>query len=527
MRKPRLIYTLVVLLCAMQPSRQLMAQTASLPAITLEELVLPDMPGLQSFAFGTYDDYWVLMGGRTDGLHDHRPPFSFPESGENTFIYVVAPGTGEVWQAAIADLPDNLREQLGATNMEFCQVDTQLYLAGGYGYSTATADHITFPLFTRIHLPGLVNAVINGLPVEPHMTQITDERFAVTGGHMGYMDGTFVLAMGQRFDGRYNPHNGPSFVQEYTNALHYFTLAGGDALEIAGFSSVEDTAILHRRDYNMLPQIAADGSHYFTGFSGVFRYDADLPWLDAVHFGLDWLTHDTAFTQLLNQYHTASVAMYRAAPYAMQTVFFGGIGQYYFESGTLFMDELVPFTDNISCIQTTSTGTEELNLEKSMPGLLGASAEFIPASDAPFDEQGILLLDELPATATLIGYVVGGIESDSRNIFMLTGSSWASQRIFKVYVQANAPVGIPSSGDGSTGLLIQPNPAGNTVECTWQGDANRAIACSLFDLSGNLLDTWSFTGTYTATLPATITPGIKVLRCSDGLEERVRLLAIH
>jgi hypothetical protein len=125
------------------------------------------------------------------------------------------------------------------------------------------------------------------------------------------------------------------------------------------------------------------------------------------------------------------------------------------------------------------------------------------------------------------GPVVGGIESDSRNIFMLTGSSWASQRIFKVYVQANAPVGIPSSGDGSTGLLIQPNPAGNTVECTWQGDANRAIACSLFDLSGNLLDTWSFTGSYTATLPATITPGIKVLRCSDGLEERVRLLAIH
>ena len=503
------------------------AQTSSLPVVTLEELVLPGMPGLQSFAYGIHDDYWVLLGGRTDGLHDHRPPFSFPEEGENSFIYVVSPTTGEIWEAAIEGLPDDLREQLGATNMEFCQVDTQLFLVGGYGYSSAAADHVTFPNLMRVHLPGLVDAVINGLPVAPHMTQIADERFAVTGGHLGYMDGTFVLAMGQRFDGRYNPHNGPSFVQQYTNALHYFTLSADITPEVTSFVSITDTAILHRRDYNMLPQIAADGSHFFTGFSGVFRYDADLPWLDAVHFGADWVEHDTAFTQLLNQYHSASVAMYRSTPYTMQTVFFGGIGQYYYEGGTLYMDELVPFTSNISCMQTTADGTEEFYLDTDMPALLGASAEFIPAGDAPFDEQGVLLMDELPATTTLIGYVVGGIESDSRNIFMLTGSSWASPRIFKVYMQANGPLSIPDAGDGASGLLIQPNPAGNTVQLTWEGNTTGEVECSLLDVAGNLLDTWTFRGSYTAQLPDNISPGIKVLRCSNGVEERIRLLAVH
>ena len=38
-------------------------------------------------------------------------------------------------------------------------------------------------------------------------------------------------------------------------------------------------------------------------------------------------------TQLLNQYHTASLPVYAEDPYAMHTLFFGGIGLYYYEGG--------------------------------------------------------------------------------------------------------------------------------------------------------------------------------------------------
>ena len=38
-------------------------------AINIEEITYEDWPGLHSFAFGEWDDYWVFIGGRLNGLH--------------------------------------------------------------------------------------------------------------------------------------------------------------------------------------------------------------------------------------------------------------------------------------------------------------------------------------------------------------------------------------------------------------------------------------------------------------------------
>ena len=59
--------------------------------LVLEEVTVPGMPALQSFAWGQHDGQWFLIGGRTDGLHRRQPPFAFLATGNNLSAYVVDP----------------------------------------------------------------------------------------------------------------------------------------------------------------------------------------------------------------------------------------------------------------------------------------------------------------------------------------------------------------------------------------------------------------------------------------------------
>ncbi len=80
------------------------------------------MPGLQSFVWGkTPSGYWVLIGGRTDGLHRRQPNWSFLASGNNTTIYMIYSEEGAIWQRPLSQLSTSLNEQLQSTNMEFYQ----------------------------------------------------------------------------------------------------------------------------------------------------------------------------------------------------------------------------------------------------------------------------------------------------------------------------------------------------------------------------------------------------------------------
>jgi len=146
-------------------------------------------------------------------------------------------------------LPLALREQLQSTNMEFIQNDTLLYLFGGYGYSEQAQDHITFPYLTKVNLPLLKNALNNNLPIAGAFSQTTDERLAVTGGRAGKIGNRYFIYGGHRFEGRYNPMNGPSFVQTYTNALRSFEIQHiGAYLQLVDYIDQIDTAKFHRRD---------------------------------------------------------------------------------------------------------------------------------------------------------------------------------------------------------------------------------------------------------------------------------------
>lgn len=191
-------------------------------------------------------------------------------------------------------------------------------------------------------------------------------------------------------------------------------------------------------------------------------------------------------TQLLNQYHTASLPIYAEDPYAMHTLFFGGIGLYYYEGGNLYIDSLVPFTSNISRMTTTGGDFSEYLMEASMPGWLGASAEFIPLETEGWYADGILQLDQLPYENNHVGYIVGGIESEFRNIFMLTGTSWASTKVFRVMLNRTGTM-VGTSETAQRDLKIYPNPAENFVVIEWA--AQQEASYMLVNSNGDTLQT--------------------------------------
>jgi hypothetical protein len=196
--------------------------------LVLEEVTVPGMPALQSFAWGQHDGQWFIIGGRTDGLHRRQPPFAFLATGNNLSAYVVDPVTQQVWSAPISTLPQSLEEQLQSTNMEFEQRDSTLYCAGGYGYSPTALDHITYPEPHRDR-PGRGD--------ERHPQRTTHRTFlpaahrSAHGGH-GWPD---ALARRSLLPGRWatfhrpvqsdgSRFQGPGFIQEYTNAVRRFAI---------------------------------------------------------------------------------------------------------------------------------------------------------------------------------------------------------------------------------------------------------------------------------------------------------------
>lgn len=435
------LHVTLLLVCVAIMSVTSLSSTAQpqIPEVIIRPKQITGLQGLQAYAFGTYNGKWVLIGGRTDGLHLRQASSSFSATGNNQQIYVVDPVANQVWTASVTSLPTNLKEQLQSTNMQFAQVDTILYLTGGYGYSASNNNHITYPYITSVHLPSLVNAIQNGTGISASFLQLNHSFMAVTGGRMGYMNGTFYLAGGNKFDGRYNPMGGPSYTQVYTNAVRKFRVSeSGSTIVVSDTASYRDALQLHRRDYNMLPQVYPDGRLGYTMFSGVFQPTVDLPYLNCVEFDDAGFTPNNSFSQYLNHYHCATVPLYDENNNQMHSFFFGGISQYYVSTGgTVVSDNNVPFVNTIACVTRTNDSVlTETKLDITMPSLLGASSEFILAHNIPVYGNEVINYSQLQSDTNLIGYIYGGIASSAANIFTTnTGTqSGATSNVYEVLI---------------------------------------------------------------------------------------------
>ncbi len=409
--------------------------------IALEPLEIKGMPGMQSFAFGQHGDEWLLVGGRVDGMHRRQPFAAFDSAGHNYQLVVVSPTRSMVWTAGMGDLPISIQEQLSATNPEFFQDGNTLYVIGGYGYSPSLGDHKTYEFLTAIDITGAIQAIQTGGKLAPYFRQISDPKFAVAGGQLAKIQDTFYLIGGHNFGGRYNPmgpDRGPGFVQHYNHYPRTFQIdEKATALEVTFGESVADSVLLHRRDYNLLPQILPDGRQGLMAYSGVFQYKADIPYLNCLLFDERGYAPVAGFQQHYQQYHCAKLPLFSKATREMHALFLGGISEYYDSAGMHVLDCNVPFVKTIARVTRDASGQmREYKLPVEMPAYLGASAEFIPIAALPQYPNGVIKLDDLPAEKTLIGYVVGGIHSSDDNIFWVNEGehSSASTQLFKVFL---------------------------------------------------------------------------------------------
>jgi len=150
--------------------------------IKIEPFSIPGIPGIQSFAYGTNEGKWLILGGRLDGLHRRQPFASFDIPGHNKEIWVVEPVLKQTWSVSLSTLSPALQDQLSSTNMEFHQEGNFLYVIGGYGFSDVSGTRVTYDKLTAINVPGLMNAIVSGLPIASFFRQITHPDFAVTEG---------------------------------------------------------------------------------------------------------------------------------------------------------------------------------------------------------------------------------------------------------------------------------------------------------------------------------------------------------
>ena len=474
-------------------SSQIFAQTGNFPfEILLKADSISGFNGLHSFAWGQHNGKVLLVGGRQDGIHARQPFNAFPASQNNQQLQVLDLATKQSWSRSLAELSVPLQEQLQSTNMNFYQDGNTLILTGGYAYSNSANDHITFPYLTCIDLSGLIQAIIDNQALAPFFKQIQDERFAVTGGNLGKMGTQYYLVGGHRFDGRYNPMNNPTFVQTYVDGLKKFELTPtGQPLAVLNYQMITDQVNLHRRDYNLLPHIYPDGSLGYLLSSGVFQINADLPFLYPVEIKTSGHTAVNGFSQYLSNYHSSKFSAYDSSSGTMHHIFLGGLSQYYYQNGSLVNDPNVPFVKTISRLAQGPDGAyHEYVLSNEMPGLLGASAEFIAQENLPFYAGEILDLAALTQDSIRVGHIVGGIKSTQLNPFTVNNTSSTSSNavVYEVWLKRTGTsaievLPIPSASN----VTLFPNPAKDIAYLDFELEQKANVECFILDANGRLV----------------------------------------
>ncbi|NBP82002.1 fibronectin type III domain-containing protein, partial [bacterium] len=181
------------------------------------------LPTLQSFAKATYDGEWVMLAGRTNGLHNFTADGikNFPPKYQNSDVWVVDPATQQVWSRSLTDASSGLSQtqidSLSATNTLWQQDGDTLFVAGGYVYDSTTNNFTTYNALTALDLPSVVrwvkgedatlgaNAILQVAGDEATDGSYEGGFFQATGGGLHQLEDRFFLVFGQNFEGPYIP----------------------------------------------------------------------------------------------------------------------------------------------------------------------------------------------------------------------------------------------------------------------------------------------------------------------------------
>jgi hypothetical protein len=431
-----------------------------------------DLPTLHSYAAGLYDGKWVLLAGKTNGLHgfDTTGPNGFLPEAQNRDVWVIDPGNKQSWHRSLEGAAGGLTaaelNSLTPTNNQFYQRGDRLYMTGGYGVQATLGDGTpvngTFDRLSAIDLPGIVDWVMTGSGVaKDHIRQIASPSFRVTGGAMHEMDGRTHIVFGQDFSGNYNPNKNGT----YTNQVRSFDIVDdGTTLTIANASSTTPDPNFRRRDLNVFPVMRPSGggapdegllvlSGVFTPTFGAWTVPVEI---DAAGTpSMDDPSLPGTFKQGFNGYHSAKFGLFSETRGEMHEVLLGGISLQYLNSQTMQVetDNGLPFINDITSVVIDPAGNYRQHWIGEFPAIndlegnrlrFGSSAEFFLADGIETFQNGVIKLDELTQPTTL-GYIFGGIVANGPHTRggNPPAASAASNAIFKViYLPVPEPSGL-------------------------------------------------------------------------------------
>jgi hypothetical protein len=427
--------------------------------LQLYDFGMASFPTLHSYALGSHGGKWVLVGGRTNGLHSLTAGGmnAFPPAFQNRDIWVIDPVSRQAWSKSLqepsAGLATEFVDDLTTTNQQYFQQGSRLYVTGGYGFDRTLNRFGTADTLTAIDLPDIIDWVQNGVGTAASaMRQLHHPTVKVTGGAMYSLGGAVHMVFGQDFDG---PYAGGAVDGHYTKQIRSFDLVDdGVTLSIQNERSTTPVDAYRRRDLNVVPHLRRDATtgvveESLVALSGVFTPPPGFGiWTVPVEIDANGNptmadpAAATTFKQGMNSYHSAKLSLYSTDQDAMHHMLFGGISyrQYDRSQGIFVDDPLVPFINQITSIVRDSSGgitqylmdeefPELFNLDNGQRLHFGANAELILADGVPQLANGIIDLDAL-SQPTVVGYIAGGLVSDQGNF----GNTAASNLIFQVTI---------------------------------------------------------------------------------------------
>ncbi len=466
------------------------AQFGQLPpySIEIEPIKNIHVPGLHSFSFAQSGSKWLFIGGRINGLHGLNSNDGFPVEHANGYVVVIDTNTWQSYSSDLSHLPKQVADPLRSTNMQYACSDNYLYMSGGYGWDSIVKKYVSFPVFSAINIEAMIDSVILGNSIGSTIKQVTDTNFAVCGGEMALVGNTFYQVFGHHFMGRYSDPPTPLFTQRYTHQIRKFSINNtGNTLTINGFTYETDTSNFHRRDLNVGPIILPGGEQALRAYSGVFRKDRNLPYLEPITIQGSGTTVHNDYKQVMSHYTCALMPVYNSGTQIMHTTFFGGISlnDYKPQSNTVVEDTLVPFISDVTTINCYPGNVfEETIMPIQLPGLIGSNAKFILNRNIAHFSNGVIDLNALPGSRVLAGYIFGGIRAQVPN----NGVSTVNDTIYRVYLTRNTTnIAGNLKAENQLGALIYPNPANNKVTLTFHLNNADEVLIRFFDSNGKLL----------------------------------------
>ncbi|QTN31555.1 hypothetical protein HZ994_04180 [Akkermansiaceae bacterium] len=446
------------------------------------------LPNIHSVAAASWEGEWILMAGRTNGLHGMTGMNAFDPVYENREVWVINPTTRQSWHKSLetsgaSGLSADQVDSLSSTNTQYHQQGETLVIAGGYGYRRSVSDHRTYDTLSAVNLPGIVAWVKEAAGAETsmasaHIRQISDPYFQVTGGALEKLGTEFQLVFGQKYAGRYRPN----FNGVYTRQVRRFEMgldaSGNPVVPAASKMATPADDAYRRRDLNVVPIVRRTGLGEFEEaamvLSGVFTPENGV-WTLPVLIGQGGSVSmqdpgdQASLKQAFQIYHCAKTTLYQRANDECHMILFGGLTILERElvGGSFVRDDQAPFTNQCSAVVRSSDGSlRQYWLHTRFPLVesngkelrFGTNAEFFPKEGLRTLAPKVLDLTVMNQPL-VIGHIFGGIVADAGN----GGNTGASGRVFEVVLTPNVPETALSIRLGPGELTWGPLPVGTSI----------------------------------------------------------------